>query len=794
MGFKKPRLGPQLLAAAARPDFFDQVHVIFGGTGAVGGATALHLISLFEEAAMRSPVGRDAVASGRSPRVVITGRTRQEVRQFTSLLYALQARDHAGAQPEHLPGVGYRTVFGVVVELHVFAVDPTIPELSRFAAKAEGARRRALADLLAHGGLAPDAPEEDRARLLERAVAERVGAPFTRFLTDCLTHARADGPPGGKPFRSVVVGIPLASVATYKLADLDEAGPYLGVEKGSERMVELKDAYLEAIRDDLAHVAEHLADEVLAAHTTAVGGMYDEEEDGTRTIRLGFAHSALGDKLRDKQKFAEHLGRLYAERGIKMLVTAGAIGVDAVLVDKVPPLNGAIRGALKKAAAEGTEVVQEADLDAGVIKIYPPVELDLLAEPDEPVEFRHGAPLTMDYALKSGENGFFSVSNTDALYRVMRVVSSSELGLLLARTGIFGDHRASPSFPDNVCYYTETDNSRQVFDLLGQPPLLASQLAGLSPKALQDLGSAKHQGELHTLGLLILLHRLKTLNLDDIPRGVDLASFNTEFFFERHSRVLTLERAASFSPEMLARELTTLARASSDSDLEPLQHFFQTDPSRAEAAHRIFHAVLRTIWAVPSLGSPILFEEEGRRRVLSGPYAAPLDRVLTHRDRLGRHLRERFETLREKGLIEDGEEAFETLVEFHIANFGFVDLRPLAVLVTARSAAEGLAGKVKVFREEEPLLEALRALPPYSYFTTSGLLALSVRLRSLHREARSLDLRLGTANEFRAHFLHDERGRPLLVPGLIEALRMVSEGLDKNTGSDRLDGRWGYGV
>jgi hypothetical protein len=162
--------------------------------------------------------------------------------------------------------------------------------------------------------------------------------------------------------------------------------------------------------------------------------------------------------------------------------------------------------------------------------------------------------------------------------------------------------------------------------------------------------------------------------------------------------------------------------------------------------------------------------------------------VLTHRDRIETHLRERFQTAGGG----DGE-AFERFVEFHLGSFGFVDLRPLAVLVTAEAPAGPLADKVQIFRDEEPFLAALRALPPYSYFTTSGLLALSVRLRSLHRQARRLDLSLGTANEYRAHFLHDDRGRPLLVPGLVEAFRMVSEGLGKNTGLDRLDGRWGYG-
>src|SRR3954469_4430616 len=88
---KRYRLGPQLRRAAADPAFFDQVHVLFGGTGAVGGAKALQMIGFFEEAAVAHPADE-----GRSPRLVITGRSKAEVRQFTRLLFEIQERDHGG--------------------------------------------------------------------------------------------------------------------------------------------------------------------------------------------------------------------------------------------------------------------------------------------------------------------------------------------------------------------------------------------------------------------------------------------------------------------------------------------------------------------------------------------------------------------------------------------------------------------------------------------------------------------------------------------------------------------------
>jgi hypothetical protein len=776
---KRYRLGPHLHRAAAEPGFFDAVHILFGGTGAVGGATALQLVSLYEEVTRDNPM-----AQGRSPRLAITGRSHQEVRQFTHLLFELQKRDH-GRQPEHIDGVGYRTVGGVTLELTVLGVDPAVPGLEDFAQKSEAGRREAIDRFLAGGGLAPDSPGEEKAQLLESSLRQRIGRPFSDFLEGYL--AERGGLPGGRDrFRSVLVGIPLASVAAYKLADLDEAGPFLGVERGSARLDELKEIALEAICDDLAHVRERLAEEVLAAHTTAVGGMYDEEEDGSRTIRLGFAHSAIDDKLRKKQIFAEKLARLYADRQIKILVTAAAIGVDAVLVRESPPMNAAIRRQLAKAEAEGHSMLGP-DIPSR-LAVYQPVDLDLLVETEEPIHFEHRHDLVLDYVLKSGENGYFSTSNADALYRVMRVTTSSELGLLLARTALLGDDPHVPMFPNNTCYYTETDNSRQVFDLLGQPKLRRDQLSGLPPKALQDLGSAKHQAELHTLGLLILLHRLKNLDLEAIPPHVHLESFSPAEHFENHSEVLTLEQVPGWTPEGLAGELRTLVTARTERDLAPLQQFFQNDPKRQEAAHRVLQCVLHAAWAVPSLGTPVVYEERGRRRVVAGYYAAAIDKVLPRRNTLAAHLRHRFEELGG-----GGEEDFQLFAEFHVANFGFADLRPVAVLVTAKSD-ESWRSNVQVFRDEASFVAALGRLEPYSYFTTSGLIALLVRLKGLCRLARELDPSLGTANEFRTHIPFDERNRPLLMPGIVEAFRMVSEGLEKNTGAERLDGRWGYGT
>ncbi len=780
--YKPPRFGPQLLTRASTPAFLDQTHVVFGGTGAVGGAAVLELIGMLEEA--RAHLARRGACDLPSPCLVVTGRTKQELRHFTRLLFDLQQRDH-GQTPTQLQGEGYRTAGGVVVELSTFGVDPALPDVSGFAQKDEAGRRAAAERFLERAGLTlTESPAADKAAALEAALRAGVGRPFSAFLRQ---YREQHGRPAGR-FRSVIVSIPLASLAAYKLTDLEQAGPWLGVES-LPHLEALKDLYLQAIRDDLAETAEHLADEVLAAHTTAVGGMYDVDEDGTRRIRLGFAHSALDDRLRKKQEFADKLTRLYAEKHIKMLITAAAIGVDAVLVRKTPPWNGAVRAQLAKAAAEGTPVVPAGHLTHG-LHVYEPLDVDLLDEDPGSARFEHGWPLVMGHVLKSGENGFFTVPNSDALYRVMRVTSSSELGLLLARTALLGDDRNCPAFPGNVCYYRESDNSRQVFELLGQPELRANQVAGLQPKALQDLGSAKHQAELHMLGLLILLHRLKTLDFEALPRHVDLSRFDPVAFFEARSKALTLEQAAAQEPHALAAELRALALARQPADLMPFaRHALSSEPSRQEAAQRVLRAALHALWAVPSVGTPLVYAEQGRRRALAGPYVASIDHVLSGRDAIGRHLRARFEALGG-----GPPEAFERFVEFHVANNGFADLRPLAVLVTAKSDAEDLSGRVRVFHAEAALKVALRELEPYSYFATSGLLALRLRLRGLARQAAQLALKLGSANGFRAHFPRDERGHALLVPGVVEAFRMVSEGLEKTTGLERLDGHWGYAL
>src|SRR5439155_11981186 len=237
---------------------------------------------------------------------------------------------------------------------------------------------------------------------------------------------------------------------------------------GPAEVEELKDMFVEALRDDLVRVQDDLSDMVLMAHTTGVGGMYDERPgDPQPTIRLGFAHAALDRRLAEKHRFAQKLTELYAAAGIKVLVTAAAIGIDEVRVRERIPLHRGIRRMLFDAPVEvfpGSKRSQPAEsratreagrpVPAGqFLRVFPPVTVPFDDPPSGPVHFERGREVTPSYAIRSGENGFFTVANADALYRVMRVASASELGLMLATVALFGDDRSSPWFRDNVCYY-----------------------------------------------------------------------------------------------------------------------------------------------------------------------------------------------------------------------------------------------------------------------------------------------------------------------------------------------------
>lgn len=791
MGFKKQRLGPAVVAAARSGERYRDVHVFFGGTGAVGGTGLLQLIDLYEEMMAIRPPDDDAV-----PVLVATGVTRDEIRTFTQRLFRWTEARHGRDKLPKAVRNGFLTHSGIFVALERFKVVP-LPELGAILDVPPAERRGLVAAYLGTLGTRLDAPADEIVAALARAIsASHPFALFLRRYRDQHLAAR-----GVARYRSVVLGIPLPSLIAYHLAGLEEVVRHLeGI--GPEHVKHLTTTFEEAVRDDVASL-EGEADHVLVAHTTAVGGMYDETT-GKVTIRLGFAHSAVDQRIYEKQRAAATLTDLYAKKGIKMLVTAAAIGVDEVRVRSQVPVHHQIQHMLFDAprelfpgSKEALPPEARASREAGRpiprkqhCRTFRPLDLAWDAPQGTEVSFERGDDLIPSYVIRSGENGYFSVANADALYRVMRVASANELGLVLATSGLLGDDPQAPWFPEAICYYTETDNSRQVFDFVSQPMLLQAQLSGLDPMSLQDLGNAKHQGELHTLSLLILLHRLRTLDIDAIPPYVDLARFDARTFFIEHSRPLLFEDLDGWTLDALARDLGVLAAADTPEDLEPLKPFMRHGhadlyPLKQAARRQVLECVLKAVWTVPSLGCPILYADaQGRTRVRLGYFCAPLDLLVTRDDALATRLTERFARVG-AGHVED-------LRDHLFATGGFVDLRPQALLSWATSDAEALAGKVARATTDDELRAALAGLEPYAFFATSGLVALLFRLRALYGLLREGMIELGSLQDFAWHMPRDEAGHIQLVPGVVESFRMVSEGLEKTTGTDRLAGIWGY--
>jgi hypothetical protein len=793
LGFKKERLGTRLVEAARSGERYRDAHMFLGGTGTVGGTAVLHMLSMYEEMFAVNPPGPDEV-----PVLVATGTTSDEIAAFTRRLFrSVESRHGHDSLPSRIRS-GYLTHSGVFVALERFEVT-ALPGLKRIALTPPDQRAGVVREFLGTLGVAP----EDSTELVFKALAEAVGLarPFTEFLERySRDHLEALGI---SSYRSVLIGIPIPSLVAYHQDELlltAEHVPGLG----PDHVDELKDRFIEALRDDLKEIQGSLTQSVLMAHTTGVGGMYDERPgDAHPSNRLGFTHSGLDRRLAEKHRFAEKLTELYAEAGVKVLITAAAIGVDEVRVREPIPLHRQIRRRLFDAPVEvfpGSKASQpvesRASREAGrplparqSLRVFRPLTVPLEG-PDSPsgaAVFERGEEIKPSYAIRSGENGFFSVANADALYRVMRVASASELGLMLATVALLGDDRLSPWFKDNVCYYTETENARQVFDFLSQPALMATQLSGLEPMALQDLGSAKHQAEMHTLALLILLHRLRSLDVDAIEPYPDLDHFDARGFFVQHSRVLTFEDIGGWELDALARDMQVLAAAEEADELLALTppREYGLFPKRKEALHRVLEQALRAVWQIPSLGSPILFERDGRSWLRTGYFVAPLDLLVTESDAVARWFRDAH---RES----DNPCSFEDYRDFELAVSGFVDVRPHAIVCAAKSDEEDVTGLVTSFTSEEALRKQIEGLEPYSFFSTCGLMAVVFRLRALYGLLRESMLELGTLQEFLWQMPRDSVGHLIVLPGAVEAFRMVAEGLEKTTGTERLDGIWGY--
>jgi len=793
--YKRRRLGPLLTSAAASGVVYGAAHAFIGGTGAVGGAALLHMVSLYEEMFTRRRPAPDQV-----PLLLATGRNEADVSVFTRRLFRVaQSRYGDASRPTRIRS-GYLTHSGIFVALDRFRI-ALLPQLEDADYLPRGEREAAVEAAVAAIRAESGEPNASLGALLSRHIS--AARPFATYLRNYAAEHLADR---DRRFLSVTLGIPLPTVIAYH-QDALRLISAIGGSLSLTEIEELKEQFADALTQDLREVRESLAARLLIAHTTGVGGMYDEDEDGPKrktATRLGFAHAAQDEVLAEKHHYANALAARYAAAGLLVLITAAAVGIDEVKVDERVPLHPKIVHRLFELPREvfpGSKQMMNPESKAAklagrsiparqYVGIHSPARIPLLSPPrSADLTFPRISELQPRLAIRSGENGIFSIANAEALYRTMRVASASELGTLLATVGLFGDDPHLPWFPDNICYYRESDNSRQVFDFLRLPPLLECQIGGLEPMALQNLGSSKHQGELHYLALLILFYRLRTLDLDAIDPYVDAAHFDPNRFFIDNSRPLTFEDVDAWELGPTARALTTLAAAQTWDDLlslKPAPSRLGLFPQRDRALRTLFDRILAAVWTISSLGTPIVFEEGGVAVVSTGYFMAPLDIVLDSSADMYEYLRQQHEKVKRTT-------AFTEFVNFQLCDRGFIDLRPHAIVSAARTPEDDLPNRLGVAIDGEGMRRLLAAIKPYSYFSTCGLLAVLFRLRALYQLLREAILELGTYPDFRWQMPRDERGHIVVLPGACEAFRMVSEGLEKSTGLEHLDGVWGYG-
>ncbi|MFN0174216.1 MAG: hypothetical protein ACKVU0_06175 [Saprospiraceae bacterium] len=762
--------------------------VFFGGTGAVGGQAAIEITQAFEFVVSVRPEWAE-----HEPLLVITGLYKDEIERFRSKLYRSfdAGSGHGFERVEDHSDKAYLVLkrkSGVTIEFYELHARPEF--------------KANLNELVKDKRI-----EEIISSLKEEA--SNMTSPFESFLKDLIAHKKL---PDGFKFQAVLSGIPIPSVAAYHFNEIDKLLETSGIKKlDTDRAIEreIKIKILHGIANDFGRIKSSLSNEMLVAHTTSVGGMYTIEGDKP-VIRLGYAHSALDEQLLEKQFFANELTKKYSELGLKILITAAAIGIDNIFTKINLPVNTGIFN--KYAAADERHLLPFPSkfLDKSCNLIFPPAIfsplypiLDSKGEQamQSKTEFCENdktpmQKLKIEYGLRSGENGVFSIDNAYALYLNMKIATQEELSHVLAYNAMFGDDKQKPWFDgQGICYQTETENSILVFALLNnRAEFRAYQTSGFTPKAFQDLGSAKHQCELHTIGLYMLAHRLKTLNPKLISEKVTSKYRESEVveFVDKNTEPLSIENIVGYDPEQKAKEFSALLSINSPEELARFIGF--NSDSRAGFIHTFFQhllgAVKKTIATITSLGTPIVFLHNGKVKVLAGPYCSAIDSVMSHNDTLAKYIKD---GVKEYSL--DPNDYFEWLV----ANNGFVDLRPQATITTEKTHKNGLKGKVKVvfniqgFRDRiEEIQDENTRNSTYGYFTTSGTVAFIGRVIGLYEQLKSFDISLGTLNNWRALFPFDSNLNHPVIPGIVEAMRMYTEGLGKVTGFELLYPSFGY--
>ena len=730
--------------------------VVFGGTGAVGGAAVLELCQLI----LMSKRYRETPFRGE---IYATGSTDKEISKFASRLYL---------------ALGETVPLEKVEPLRHYRLDHRID--LRFSLL----RLEIPQDL------------EQRVEVLDdpEAIEGTLTAAFGELQCPFLQFTEAIEP----LLHAVVVAIPLPSVATYTLSTIDR----LALRHQLDHRVNqrIKTTYLRTFIRGLAVIQQQHARHVVIAHTTAVGGMY-RVDGGAPEIRLGFAHSALGKKLVDKKYFADELTQLYIDHGFDVLITAAGIGIDAVEYNCHLPQDRTVRAALTAKAAESeTPPVSLEDAKSDTILLFQSVDIPFHAggtpeaeEDPESLHFGEGKEWTVAAAIRSGENGLFSVANCVALYNVMKVAIPEELAVVLVRHAVFGPERRHDWFQDKVSYYGETGNALFALKLLeNYPEMSRAHLGAFAVQAYQALGSATHQARLHQLGIVMLILRLldlrpKVAKLSDEALNQGLVDLDR--FFRHHTHLPSFDDLEAIDAERLASLCGRLCEVDSMESAgfllgDDVRTHGVRNPVQEKFYHRVATRIRRHLQTITSLGIPILYTSpQGEDRMLVGPYLAPLELALQTTRDLEHHWRK---------MAEVHGTSYEQIRDWTIVNNGFVDLRHHALVSSAQEPGPHLEHQVKRLQSAGELRTWLDSLEAGSYFTTGGILALKHRLSHLFSQIRKRKIELGTRETWKHLFPQDPEGRYILSPGLVETVRMYTEGLGKVTGTESLWPPWGY--
>lgn len=779
------------LAAGKVANPFKFNMVFFGGTGAVGGQAVIEVLESFSYIKNAAPILTDD-----NPNLVITGINSDQVQQFCTKLYQVFGRKKFNTLESEKDELLLK--YDDFVLLHfktLLAVPKFQTDLEAELPKIEGKQEKI--DFLIQE-------------------ASRTTSPFEAYIKDIKVQL---GLGSNDKLRAVFSGIPVPSLATYHFEAIDILLDRHGLSEGdTEKKLErsIKTEILKGLAQDFGDIKQHHSDEVLMAHTTSVGGMY-QIIGGEPVIKLGYAHSSLGDLLKEKQFYANQLTIQYSNFGLKSLVTAAAIGIDYIYQSSTLPLSSGVSRKFRHTNEHGNlpfdlKLTEDKKGQRLLNKIFPaksialqhPI-LDDKGNPAEKARFDFGEHkdktpnLNVNYALRSGENGLFSLDNAYSLYLNMKIASQEELAHVLVYNAFLGDDQQKPWFDEHgICYYTQTDNSSLVFAMLNnRREFRRVQTSAFSTKAFQELGSSKHQAELHMHGLFILMHKLKNLSPKLISQTVTSKYKESEVrqFVDRNTPELLLEDIIEYGQdiEKLSSYFRDLLTINSVEDVARYTGFKGELKGFIKTFYNGLHsAISHTVRSITSLGTPIIFENAlGKDEVLAGPYFAPMDLVLTSNDTL----LEKIEEVCRRYKLDK-----EDFINWLICNNGFVDLRPNAILNTAKNFADGLTDDIRIFTEAKYFRKAINSLKANNtknleenyHYNTSGLLAYYGRILGLYEQLKTFDLSLGTYNGWKALFPTDSNENHILIPGLVEAMRHYSEGLGKITGSEFLYPKYGY--